>query len=196
MGTAIGRSTISSILKEKEKWLLFPMQRSTDSTRDRSCKEPLLESALSMWFNDVRTKNLPVNSDMIIEKAKKFGGELRVVGFSYSNGWLKRFKKRHGILLHKVHGESNKVNLADVEKSREELRCIISEYELSDVYNMDEAGLFYRLEQWFSTFFTHGPLFPSFFLVDPFIAIGDKNNFLFFTNISFKILIIKAIVYD
>ena len=35
---------------------------------------------------------------------------------------------------------------ADVEKIREELRCIISEYELSDVYNMDETGLFYRLE--------------------------------------------------
>ena len=122
------------------------MQGSTDSTRDRSCKEPLLESALSMWFNDVRTKNLPVNSDMIIKKAKKFGGELGVVGFSYSNGWLERFKKRHGILLHKVHGESNEVNLADVEKSREELRCIISEYELSDVYNMDGTGLFYRLE--------------------------------------------------
>ena len=145
-GTAIGRSTIFSILKEKDKWLSFPIQGSTDSTRDRSCKEPLLESALSMWFNDVRTKNLPVKSDMIIEKAKKFGGELGVVGFSYSNNWLKRFKKRHGILLHKVHGESNEVNLADIEKSREELRCIISEYELSDVYNMDETGLFYRLE--------------------------------------------------
>ena len=145
-GTAIGRSTISSILKEKDKWLSFPMQGSTDLTRGRSCKKSLLESALSMWLNDVRTKNLPVNSDMIIEKTKKFGGELGVVGFSYSNGWLDRFKKRHGILLHKVHGESNEVNLADVEKSREELRCIISEYELSDVHNMDETGLFYRLE--------------------------------------------------
>ena len=91
-------------------------------------------------------KNLPVNSDMIIEKAKKFGGELGVVGFSYSNGWLEWFKKRHGILLHKVYGESNEVNLAHVEKSREELRCIISKYELSDVYNIDETGLFYRLE--------------------------------------------------
>ena len=59
---------------------------------------------------------------------------------------MERFKKRHRILLHKVHGESNEVNLADVEKSREELHCIISEYELSDVYNMDETGLFYRLE--------------------------------------------------
>ena len=69
-----------------------------------------------------------------------------VVGSSYSNGWLERFKKRHGILLHKVHQESNEVNLAVVEKSREELRCIISKYELSDVYNMDETGLFYHLE--------------------------------------------------
>ena len=145
-GTAIGRSTISSILKEKDKWLSFPMQGSTDLTRGRSCKKSLLESALSMWLNDVRTKKLPVNSDMIIEKAKKFGGELGVVGFSYSNGRLERFKKSHGILLHKVHGESNEVNLADVEKSREELRCIISEYELSDVHNMNETGLFYCLE--------------------------------------------------
>ena len=85
-GTAIRRSTISSILMEKNKWLSFPMQGSTDLTRGRSCKKSLLESALSMWLNDVRTKNLPVNSDMIIEKAKKFGGELGVVGFSYSNG--------------------------------------------------------------------------------------------------------------
>ena len=145
-GTVIGRSRISSVLMEKDKWLSFPMQGSTDLTRGRSCKKSLLESALSMWLNDVQTKNLPVNSDMIIEKAKKFGGELVVVGFSYSNGWLERFKKRHGILLHKVHGESNKVNLADVKKSREELRCIISENELSDVHNMDETGLFYRLE--------------------------------------------------
>ena len=60
-------------------------------------------------------------------------------------GW-NDLKKRHGILLHRVHGEANEVNLADAPKSREELRCIISEYELSDVYNMDETGLFYRLE--------------------------------------------------
>ena len=79
-----------------------------------------------MWFNDVRTKNLPVNSDMIIKKAKKFGGELGVVGFSYSKSWLERFKNRHGILPHKVHGESNEVNLADVEKSRKELRCVLN----------------------------------------------------------------------
>ena len=52
-----------------------------NSTRDRPYKKPLLENARFTWINDVRAKNLPVNSNMLIQKAKKFGEELGVVIF-------------------------------------------------------------------------------------------------------------------
>ena len=45
-------------------------------------------------------------------------------------------------------------------------------------------------------FLTMDPFSLPFILVDPFIAIGHKNNFLFFSKIDFKVLIIKEIVYD
>ncbi|CAK8696162.1 unnamed protein product [Clavelina lepadiformis] len=43
---------------------------------------------------------------MLKEKVKTFGEQLGVKDFTYSNGWLNRFKKRHGTALQNVHGES------------------------------------------------------------------------------------------
>ena len=49
--------------------------------RQRTGKHENLEQALFLWFNDVRSKNAIVNDDMLIEKAKTFGGQLGVQDF-------------------------------------------------------------------------------------------------------------------
>uniref|UniRef100_UPI00358F3611 tigger transposable element-derived protein 6-like n=1 Tax=Myxine glutinosa TaxID=7769 RepID=UPI00358F3611 len=144
-GITIGRSTVSDILKQKDKWLSLS-ESTSQSTRSRACKEPELEASLLMWFNDVRSRDLPVNGEMIIEKAKKFGEEFGVENFSYSSGWLDRFKKRCGISKHIIHCDSASANTNDVDKRKQDLRRILSEYDLKDVYNMDETGLFFRLQ--------------------------------------------------
>ncbi|KAJ8139309.1 hypothetical protein OY671_007479, partial [Metschnikowia pulcherrima] len=61
----------------------------------------------------------------------------------WSNGWVYKFKRRHNISSRKFHGEAASVPL----KAHEEMktvRLIAKEYELRDVYNMNESGLFWR----------------------------------------------------
>ena len=36
-----------------------------------------------IWFNNVRSSHACVNDDMLIEKAKHYGGELNLTGLSY-----------------------------------------------------------------------------------------------------------------
>jgi hypothetical protein len=64
----------------------------------------------------------------------------------YSSGWLQGFKNRHGIKVRVVHGESASVNAEIVEDGRRKLREVLREYSPDRIYNMDETGLFFRLE--------------------------------------------------
>lgn len=46
------------------------------------------------WFCKVRKQNIPVSGTLIQEKAR--GSHLH---FTASNGWLEKFRKKHGIFL-------------------------------------------------------------------------------------------------
>ncbi|KAK8388326.1 hypothetical protein O3P69_020367 [Scylla paramamosain] len=60
----------------------------------------------------------------------------------FSDGWLHRFKVRHGIRKLDISGESKSANLL----SAEEFAKIVEEHNLTSeqIYNADETGLFYR----------------------------------------------------
>ncbi|KDQ32381.1 hypothetical protein PLEOSDRAFT_154560 [Pleurotus ostreatus PC15] len=64
-----------------------------------------------------------------------------------SEGWLSSFKCRCGLREFKRHGEAGSANSIDVEAERKRICKIISEgkYQLKDVFNMDETGLFYAM---------------------------------------------------
>ena len=84
---------------------------------------------------------------MLQEKGREFGQRLGVSeGFSYSRGWLQGFKHRHKISLRTIQGEAASVSDALVTEGREKLLDDLAGYELCDIYNMDETGLFFRLE--------------------------------------------------
>lgn len=65
--------------------------------------------------------------------------------FGYSRGWVARFKDRHNIKSHKIHGESGSADEGAVAHGREALSRVIAGYDLSDVYNLDETALFFKL---------------------------------------------------
>ena len=48
-----------------------------------------------------------LNENMIREKAMDFGSLLGISNFSYSNGWLQKFKGRFGIKSYYFHGDAN-----------------------------------------------------------------------------------------
>jgi hypothetical protein len=58
---------------------------------------------------------------------------------------LEKFKLRHGIKQHVLHGESDSVDRAELSVSQREIMELIGQYSPQDVFNFDESALFYRL---------------------------------------------------
>jgi len=85
---------------------------------------------------------------ILIETAKQLADGIGVSDgtLKFSPGWLQRFKERNGIRLQKLHGESSSVDPVTIADSLPLLKNKCETYPLERIYNMDETGLFYRLE--------------------------------------------------
>ncbi|XP_055835082.1 CENP-B homolog protein 2-like [Solanum dulcamara] len=90
-----------------------------------------------------------MSGEIIQGKAKdlflKMYGETNLE-FSFSSGWLERFKSRYIIKSYRRFGESGSVIMKNIENELSNIRSKLDQFELKDIYNMDETGLFYRLE--------------------------------------------------
>ncbi|XP_051174284.1 jerky protein homolog-like [Leptopilina boulardi] len=125
----VGTSTISDIKKNAESILNYKVKiDSQDGSINRKpMKDPpnkLLEDAVYSWFLQKRPTGQPISGPLLREKAldlnKKLGGS---ASFLASNGWLLKFKNRHGIRELEIQGD----------------------YDLDFVYNADETGLNWKL---------------------------------------------------
>ena len=95
------QSTISKIVKKKEA-ILEEVGEHKSSTRKR--KRTGKDDALYTWFVDARARDAPITSAILEEKVNHFASMLKKE-FKTTNGWLCRWKTRHGIKFKKVHGE-------------------------------------------------------------------------------------------
>ena len=77
-------------------------------------------------------------------QAESFG-KMEITGFAYSNDWLQRFKKRHGSSIYKFQGELDSADMEQIDSGRADIRSLLVNWAGTDIYNMDETGLFYRL---------------------------------------------------
>ena len=67
-------------------------------------------------------------------------------GWTCSNGWIDRWKERHGIVYKTRSGERASVDEEKTDKwVNEVLLPTIEKYEEKDIFNADETGLFWRL---------------------------------------------------
>ncbi|PFX20594.1 Tigger transposable element-derived protein 6 [Stylophora pistillata] len=64
--------------------------------------------------------------------------------FMASNGWLESFKARHNIRCAVLSGEAADVDPTVVDDWEKRLETILEGYELEDIYNADETGVFFR----------------------------------------------------
>ena len=94
---------------------------------------------------NARERNVPVGGPIIREKALDFAKELNITYFNASEGWLDQWKNRHNAVFRTVSGEERSCT-AEMAASWEQthLPTILSRYELRDIYNADEFGLFYQ----------------------------------------------------
>ncbi len=89
-----------------------------------------------------------MSGDLTKEKATYFLAELYLGhgAFEFSNGWLEAFKNCRGIKSYRRFGEFRSANMDVIEESLPQIRLTLNQYERRDIYNMDETGLFYRMQ--------------------------------------------------
>jgi len=112
----ISLSTLSTILKDRES-ILKQLQTSVfDPSRKRMRKAQFkdVDTPAYKWFQDVRSRNVPLTGPLIREKALEFAKMLEVENFQASVGWLNRFRERYGVLSKCISGEASDVPMNSV----------------------------------------------------------------------------------
>lgn len=115
---------------------------------------PPLEAALVYWISICERMQLPlVNQATIRAKAAKIRESIMkdptwststaLAQLTFSNGWLEKLQRRHGLKSRRVHGEAASASADDVKRGREELLRVTRNFEKRDTFNMDESAFFY-----------------------------------------------------
>lgn len=148
----IGSSTVYDIKKQKNQLLKFYSE--CESKKNMEVRKTLkegkssdLDSALIQWFKLRRAGNVPVSGEMLMAQAKIFHAELNLLhDCEYSQGWLQKFKTRHGITLHRICGEKSSADKDAATKFVDEFAQFIAQEKLTpeQVYNADETALYWR----------------------------------------------------
>ncbi len=159
---------ISQIKSEREKWESKIKNVQSDpsvGSRSRTSSLPLLDAELLAWFTDLRKKKMELSKSLLHEKAISLATKLveetpndnaneavqkeiaALKSFKASDGFLRKFCKRHHILFKTESGEADSANPEAVEKSRRDAKEAIrsGNYALRDVFNLDETGLFWKM---------------------------------------------------
>ncbi|KAL0035937.1 hypothetical protein WJX77_008310 [Trebouxia sp. C0004] len=138
------RPSITGILKESQNWLNCEHSAASNKVKHRSAKHENLETVLMQWFGQMRAKGALLSNKLVSTKALSLAEKLQLADYKASDGWLSRFKKRHGIKLQRPHGESGAADMEGVDIAQTVVAKIIVElgFSMENVYNMDETGLY------------------------------------------------------
>lgn len=140
----VGETTCYRIIRDQEK-VLSQLRNGKGSTkRQRPPEFPQLEEALVQWMKETLSKNIPIDGPLIRGKAEQFAKLLKLDKFKPSNGWIEGFKKRNGLSFKQICGEENAVNPETCERWKEQLKTLIEGYEPRNIFNADEAALFFK----------------------------------------------------
>jgi DDE superfamily endonuclease/Tc5 transposase DNA-binding domain len=116
-------------------------------TRERAPKFPKIEEGLWLWCLGAMNDGVIITEQILSEKASLLARALGIndTDFKQSNGWIAKFKNRHGIRQFKLHGEAESAPLDILPDARADLKQLLAQYDPDDVFNADETGLFWRM---------------------------------------------------
>ncbi|CAI6374147.1 unnamed protein product [Macrosiphum euphorbiae] len=139
-------STISTIWKNKDKLKNMFQTTPLNAKRLRTAQHKDLEEAALVWFKQQRSLNVPISGPILQTKIDQLAEKMKIENFKCSASWIQRFRQRHNIGFGKISGESSAVNtdicsnwLANVWPSLRAGYCD------DEIYNADEAGLFFQI---------------------------------------------------
>lgn len=140
-------STLSTILKDKDKLRENHCFGSSKKKRQRNPTQGDVDEALFQWFTAARAQSVPISGEVLKSKAEELCKEMEPdTEWKCSSGWLSRWKVRHNISYKSICGENAAVDKEVCADWMERvLRPILTKYKSEDVFNADETGLFWRL---------------------------------------------------
>ena len=142
----IGKSTVTDILSDKERWLAISGDQG-NIKKFHGPKWPQLEGALSLWVDNALNSKQDINGNVLKVKATFFAERFSIEDFHQSDGWLSGFKKRHGLHQFKKQGEASSAPSDEsIENDRLALQQFLKSYDPEDIWNGDETGLFWKME--------------------------------------------------
>jgi len=139
--------TVSNWYKNSEKLKKQELnnESANSARKSRICGlGALLDERIYNWFAAARSHNIPVSGPILQEKAKYVSHILNIPNFKASNGWLESFRRRHNISFRTLSGESAGMDFQIVQNWKNNLCNILHGYQLTDIWNLDETGLFWR----------------------------------------------------
>ncbi|XP_039435621.1 tigger transposable element-derived protein 4-like [Culex pipiens pallens] len=133
----VPQSTVSTVVKNKQKWLEKKHQRHMRKTR--VVGDVRLEKSMELFVQQARDNDMRLTCSMIREKALEFAEQFGNTSFKASSGWLDKFAKRHLITLRKAGGESGDRMDTDLYTVPE----LIRGYAPRDIVVASETGLLF-----------------------------------------------------
>ena len=144
-GCEVSQGTISVTLKKGQ--AEFPASMGSIK-RQRAGTWPDVERALFDWILQYQ-QTVAITGDMVKLKAGIYFQKMHPDNEespTWSNGWLGGFQGRFKIKSWKRHGEAGSVQVGTLEEQREALQKELAPEDIQDIYNMDETGLFWKLQ--------------------------------------------------
>ena len=118
-----------------------------DVKRSMTSNHKDVDTALLEWFKQARHNNIPINGPLLLAKANTLASVLGDTAFKATNGFIDRWKTRHGIVFKKVCGEEESVSQGDTETWLDViLPEHLDQFAPENIFNADETGLFYKLQ--------------------------------------------------
>lgn len=101
-----------------------------------------------LWVSKAMRDSILLTGEILHQKWNAFADLVGVAEderLKLSNGWLGHFKERNGLKEMRKHGEAASPQAETVEKERKRIQELIKKYgyELRNIFNMAETGLFY-----------------------------------------------------
>jgi hypothetical protein len=85
-----------------------------------------VESALKLWFTNVREQDARVDGPLMRQKAEELAKRMGKDDFVATEGWFHRWKKRENIIYKRTHGEQKDANLLAAESCIEDYFGILA----------------------------------------------------------------------
>ncbi|KIM36341.1 hypothetical protein M413DRAFT_424966 [Hebeloma cylindrosporum] len=132
----------------REKWAEADKNADRHAKRARQTEHPEVSEMMDLWVSKAMNDGILLTGEVLRQKWNTFANLVGIPEderLKLSDGWLTRFKDRNGLKEMKRHGEAASSGAATVENERKRVQGLIEGhgYELRDIFNMDETGLFY-----------------------------------------------------